>query len=207
MRQKARLAALGTVVTKIKHDLRNILAPAGLVSDHLSSSDDTAVKRVGPTLLGAIDRAVTLCSQTLRFAGDETPVPERAHFALNGLLDDVQPEVVETVGSKLRWDNRVGKDCVVYADRDQLFRALSNLVRNALEAGAGEVRLEAETAVENIAIEIADDGPGLPKKVRERLFQPFSGAGRAGGTGLGLAIARDLMRGHGGDIELVETGE
>jgi signal transduction histidine kinase len=56
-----------------------------------------------------------------------------------------------------------------------------------------------------IAIEIADDGPGLPPKARDNLFQPFTGSARLGGTGLGLAIARELMRAHGGDIALVDS--
>ena len=57
-------------------------------------------------------------------------------------------------------------------------------------------------------IEVADNGPGLPPRARERLFQPFSGSARPGGSGLGLAIARELMRAHGGDIRLLRsTGE
>ena len=57
-----------------------------------------------------------------------------------------------------------------------------------------------------LAVEIADDGPGLPEAVRSDLFRPFAGSARRGGAGLGLAIARDLMVAHGGDIELVSTG-
>jgi signal transduction histidine kinase len=53
---------------------------------------------------------------------------------------------------------------------------------------------------------VADNGPGLPKKVQENLFRPFTGSGRRGGTGLGLAIARDLIRAHGGDLLLRSTG-
>ena len=53
---------------------------------------------------------------------------------------------------------------------------------------------------------VADNGPGVPERVRERLFQPFGGSGRPGGVGLGLAIARELAQGHGGDLLLVETG-
>jgi signal transduction histidine kinase len=55
-------------------------------------------------------------------------------------------------------------------------------------------------------IEVSDDGPGLPPRALERLFQPFAGSTRPGGTGLGLAIAREAMRAHGGDIALAETG-
>ena len=54
---------------------------------------------------------------------------------------------------------------------------------------------------------VTDDGPGVPPKAREHLFEPFVGAARSGGAGLGLVIARDILRAHGGDIELAETSE
>ncbi len=92
------------------------------------------------------------------------------------------------------------------ADRIQLFRVLTNLLRNAAEAGARSVRISAHQENTLLAVEIADDGPGLPEAVRNDLFRPFAGSARRGGTGLGLAIARDLMVAHGGDIELVATG-
>jgi signal transduction histidine kinase len=83
---------------------------------------------------------------------------------------------------------------------------LNNLGRNARQAGAGSVRVGARLVGGRILIDIADDGPGLSDKARDRLFEPFAGSARDGGTGLGLIIARDIMRAHGGDIELVETG-
>jgi len=54
-------------------------------------------------------------------------------------------------------------------------------------------------------IEIADSGPGLPQKARDKLFTPFHGGTRRGGSGLGLAIAAELVRGHGGTLELVAS--
>jgi signal transduction histidine kinase len=56
-------------------------------------------------------------------------------------------------------------------------------------------------------VRIADNGPGVPERARERLFQPFAGSGRPDGAGLGLAIARELAHGHGGDLTLVETSD
>jgi signal transduction histidine kinase len=53
---------------------------------------------------------------------------------------------------------------------------------------------------------VADNGPGVPERLRDRLFQPFAGSGRPEGAGLGLAIARELAQGHGGDLVLAETG-
>ena len=205
LQQKARLAALGFAVTKINHDLRNILSTAKLVSDHMGESDDPKVRRVAPTLLGAIDRAVKLCSETLGFSRDGLPPPELSRFQLRDLVVELGAEPWEALEAGAVLDNQVGEDCEVSADRTQLFRVLSNLLRNSLEAGAKTVTVSAHMADGFVEIRVADDGPGLPKKVRENLFQPFAGSGRVGGTGLGLPIARDLMRGHGGDIRLGEA--
>jgi signal transduction histidine kinase len=86
-----------------------------------------------------------------------------------------------------------------------LFRVLTNLMRNAAEAGARNVRVSAHHNSPTCSIEFADDGPGLPEPVRADLFRPFAGSRRRGGTGLGLAIVRDLMVAHGGEIELLDT--
>ena len=202
--QRARLAALGAAVAKINHDLRNILATARLVSDRVSGSDDPEVRRVAPTLFGAIDRAVKLCSRTLSFASEGSPAPEHERFDLHALVVDVATDIV--AGEIRVIENAVPPGFNVFADRDQLYRVLFNLALNAFQAGATVVAVSAATDGEVAAVEVADDGPGLPAKVRENLFRPFRGSARAGGTGLGLAIARDLMRGHGGDIELSRTG-
>ena len=206
LKQRTRLAALGTAVTKINHDLRNILATAQLVSDHVSESDDPKVRRIAPTLLGAIDRAVALCSRTLNFANEGTPAPELTHFDLGRLVSDIATDLSARDGQSGMIENSVGRQLQIFADRDQLYRVISNLVLNAFQAGASKVSVTAEADAETASIEIADNGPGLPAKVREHLFQPFQGSTRVGGTGLGLAIARDLMRGHGGDVELARTG-
>jgi len=97
----------------------------------------------------------------------------------------------------------------VLADPDQLFRVLFNLAQNAVEAigtQPGTVRIAAELGPEQLTIDLADTGPGIPEQVRARLFQPFAGSSKAEGNGLGLAICRELMRAHGGEIELVGTG-
>jgi signal transduction histidine kinase len=206
LRQRARLAALGTAVTKINHDLRGILSTARLVSDGLADSAAPEVRRVAPTLLAAIDRAVALCTRTLDFTRDTPPPLVRERFAVAALVDDVAQAVADPThrpDSRLR--NDVPPDLAVEADRDELYRVLFNVCRNAFEAGAQHVTVVGHQAEAEVTIEIADDGPGLPPKARDNLFQPFTGSARLGGTGLGLAIARELMRAHGGDITLVES--
>jgi len=98
----------------------------------------------------------------------------------------------------------------VTADRDQLYRVISNLTQNAVQAlackeGGGTVRVGAWRDSNETLVEIADTGPGISAPVRDHLFEAFADGGRDDGTGLGLAIARDLMRNHGGDISLEQT--
>lgn len=202
LHQKTRLAALGTAVSKINHDLRNILATAALVSDRLTGSDDPEVRRVTPTLLRAIDRAVNLCAQTLNFTREGPPVLDLSHFDLCDLVQDVGEGLPESSQGAAVWSNCLEAGTDVEADRDQLFRVLSNLGQNAIQAGAREVSVSAHRDGDRFIIVVSDNGPGLPLRAREKLFQPFEGSVRSDGTGLGLAIARDLMRAHGGDIEL-----
>jgi signal transduction histidine kinase len=206
LRHNARLAALGTAVTKINHDLRNILATARLMSDSLAESEVPEVKRVTPRLLAAIDRAVALCTGTLSFTREDAAPLRPSRFALAGLVEEIA-EVIEGKGEEApRLLNHVAPTLMVEADRNQLFRVVSNLARNAIEAGARRVTIGARRDARATSIEIADDGPGLPPKARDNLFRPFAGSARPGGTGLGLAIARELMRAHGGDITLESSG-
>lgn len=212
LKQKDNLATLGTAVTKINHDLRNILATAQLLSDYLDSSDDPKVRKVAPTMMRAIDRAVALCSDTLNFTA-EAPLPKSEPVNLPALFGEVE-NALSPAGNgngegKQAVDWRVALDpgLCVRADRELLFRVVLNIARNAAQAGATRIGVTAKRAPPaDTVIEIADDGPGLPPRARENLFKPFAGSARPGGTGLGLAIARDLMRAQGGDLVLVDTG-
>jgi len=209
LRQQARLAALGAALAKINHDLRNILAAARLVSDRLADSTDPRVKRMAPTLIGSIDRAVALCTQTLDYARDEPPVPARQRFALGPLIDEAAAVAAMLAGDKAAVESAVAPETIADADRDQLFRVLVNLMRNAAEAGARRIRVTASQTGDAapLVIEVADDGPGIPDKARQRLFQPFAGSARAGGTGLGLAIGREILAAHGGSLELAASSQ
>lgn len=201
---RARLAALGSAVTKINHDLRAILATARLVSDSLAASAAPEVRRVAPRLFDAIDRAVALCTRTLDFSREGAPPLNPDWFPLSVLVAEVE-EGLSGEGSGPQIDVAVPAKLSIWADRDQFFRILLNLGRNAVEAGAQHLRISAAQEAGALAIDVADDGPGLPPRARENLFRPFFGSGRPGGTGLGLAIARELMRAQGGDIALVTT--
>lgn len=212
LKQKERLAQLGSAVSKISHDLRNILSSAQLFTDRIETSEDPLVVRLAPKLVNSITRAVHLCESTLAFGKAEEPGPTLTLVSLAELVDDVlTAESLATRGQEIDFAQEVPPGLMVRADPEQLYRILSNLVRNARQAlvasgRAGEVRLFAEDRSEAWRIEVKDTGPGLPPKAREHLFTPFQGGARKGGSGLGLAIAAELVRGHGGHLELMDSG-
>ena len=208
LRQKDRLAQLGSAVSKISHDLRNILSAAQLFTDRIEKSEDPIVKRMAPKLVGSITRAVHLCESTLAFGKAEEPGPTLTMLSLAELVDDV------LVGEQLAVGHHdvdliaeIPLGMTVRADPEQLYRVVSNLVRNARQAlmgtgAAGRVTVRAQDSDTAWTIDVADTGPGLPPKAREHLFAPFQGGARKGGSGLGLAIASELVRGHGGQLAL-----
>jgi len=202
--ERARLAALGTAVTKINHDLRNILATARLVTDALTASAAPEVRRILPRLIEAIDRAVAMCTHTLDFSREDAAPLTPSRFRLGALIEEIGQGLAVSA-PEVSVEYAIPPNFEVEADRDQLYRVLSNLARNAVEAGAQRLRFSAAGENRSIAIEVTDDGPGLPPKARENLFRPFFGSARPGGSGLGLAIARELARAHGGELTLVSS--
>jgi len=209
--QKTRLAALGAAVSKINHDLRNILASVQLISDRLGAVEDPTVQHLAPRLFDAIDRAIELCASTLKFGrADEAP-PRRRQVALAALTAEVATTSGLDEESRIALEIDVPSDLRVNADPDHMFRILLNLVRNAMQAlqderhGEGTIRIGAWRALDHVHIDITDNGPGLPEKAKTHLFMAFTGGARSGGTGLGLAIASDLTRMHGGHIELLSS--
>jgi signal transduction histidine kinase len=211
--EQKHLADLGLAVSKINHDMRNILASAQLMSDRLQAVDDPTVQMVAPKLVRAIDRAVGYTEGVLAYGRAQEPPPARRILRLARLVDDVHSMLGLEPQGGIEFVNAVDPDFEVDADSEQLFRVLNNLARNAVQAMSADgdgavvrrltVSAERSGSVSRILVE--DTGPGLPPKARDNLFAAFRGAARSGGTGLGLAIAHELVRAHGGTLELVES--
>lgn len=213
MSQRRRLAELGLAVSKINHDLRNLLASASIFSERLSIVPDPTVQRFVPKLVRALDRAVRYTQGVLAYGRAREGPPQRRLVDFARLAADV--------GEVLGLDNHptidfrviVAPGMEIDADPDQMFRVLMNLCRNsmeALESNANDavvrrLAIAAERDEGIVRIVVSDTGPGVPEELRRSLFQPFQGSGRPGGTGLGLAIAAELVRAHGGALSLMPT--
>src|ERR1700674_1699073 len=209
--QKTRLATLGLAVSKINHDLRNLLASAQLFSDRLAGLPDPQVQRFAPKLMRALERAIDFCQSTLSYGRAQEAAPDRRPVPLSDLIEEVRDTLGLGPDSPVAWITAVERGLTVDADRDQLLRILVNLARNALQAletrtndaARDQIRITGRREGAVVIIEVADTGPGFSDQARAHLFEAFQGT-RPGGTGLGLVIAAELVRAHGGEISLVE---
>lgn len=212
LKQKERLAQLGAAISKISHDLRNMLSTAQLLADRMESSQDPGVRRAAPKLVGSISRAVNLCEATLAFGKAEEPPPALARVQLARVVAEaIESERLASGDAEVSFAEDVPAGLAIRADAEQLHRVLTNLVRNARQAivasgRPGEIAVRADEDERDWVLTVTDTGPGLPPKAREHLYQPFTGGTRKEGSGLGLAIAAELVRGHGGTLELTRTG-
>jgi signal transduction histidine kinase len=213
LQQKNRLAALGLAVSKINHDLRNLLASAQLLSDRIAGLADPTVRRLAPRLMAALDRAINYAEHSLAYGRAQEPPPQRRMVDVAQLLEEVHQTLIVDRGAQVGWLTTIERGLMVDADPDQLYRVLLNLVKNsveALEARApnlperDQIRIVGRREGAVVVLQVADTGPGLPERARQHLFEAFQGAGKRGGTGLGLAIAAELVRAHGGEIRLAE---
>jgi signal transduction histidine kinase len=213
LREKARLANVGLAVSKINHDLRNILSSAQLVSDRLAMVADPTVQRFVPRLIRALDRAILLCANTIKYGRSEEAPPKRTRVPLRALLTEVNESLGVEEVSGVRMTISVPPAINLFADRDQIFRVLANLIRNALEAlrqadppvNDPKIEVTARQDGETALIQVSDNGPGVPANLRENLFKAFQTSSKSDGNGLGLVIAAELVRAHGGDIRLEDA--
>ena len=209
LQQKNRLAELGLAVSKINHDLRNMLASAQLLSDRLGMIQDPTVQRFAPKLIASLDRAINFCNDTLKFGRAGEADPRRAVFDLSALVQEVA-DGLQLPRDTVDWQVDIPAALPVDADREHLSRVLNNVVKNAVDAlelaktDSARISVSAERTGARTEIRIADNGPGVPDKARRNMFKAFQGGARPGGTGLGLAIAAELVRAHGGEIRLLE---
>jgi signal transduction histidine kinase len=213
LHQKSRLTALGLAVSKINHDLRNLLASSQLLSDQLASVPDPRVQRFAPKLMRSLERAIAFCQSTLSYGRAQEAAPDRRMILIEPVVIEVRESAGLAADASVTWISAIERGLMIDADPDQLFRVLLNLVRNAAQAletlprgdaAAMQIRITGRREGAVAIIEVSDTGPGISAKTREHLFEAFQTSGRPGGSGLGLAIAAELVRAHGGEIHLVE---
>lgn len=215
LRQQKRLAALGLAVSKINHDLRNLLAAAQLISDRLSELTDPAVQRFAPKLIATLDRANSFCTASLVYGRTAEAPAQRRLVRLAPIIEDAAELAGVIYTPNLAFTLRCPRDLHIDADPEQLSRVFLNLFRNALQAlpppvapdGGPAITVEAYRTGSTVTIRLADNGPGVPDRIRPRVFEAFvrGSAQGTGGSGLGLAITAELVQLNGGTIVLEDS--
>jgi hypothetical protein len=203
--RERQLAELGSAVRQLTHDLKNTLATAQLMCDRLAAHEDDRVRLSSESMTRALERALTLCRQTVQAGRAGPAAPDRERFLLADVVEELAATATGPDGSAAALEGLAAADVLLDADFDQTYRILLNLVRNAFDAGARSLRISGRNAGESAVIELRDDGPGLPEAVAARIGQDQV-SGTEGGSGLGLRICHELCRNHGGALEVAETG-
>lgn len=207
LRQAQRLSALGNLAAGIAHDVRNPLNAIKLLSSHaidtLDNGPDSSAAKPLQTIRREVDRLEEIVSSFLSLARERELVAEPCQ--VDALLEEclrLFRREAESRGVRLMTELRAG-NAELMLDSKHFTRAVLNVLMNALEAcpPGGRVRLFSRRNERQIEVEIRDDGPGIPREVLERMFEPYYTT-KPGGTGLGLAITRGIIEEHGGTIEV-----
>lgn len=189
------------MVGAIAHDLRTPLTRLRFRIEALP--EDQRAK-----FASDLDQMEEMIAATLAFVRDTSRPGERTPLELSSLLESLCDEMAET-GAPAEMEP--GEKVVLEGDPMALRRLFANLLENAVKFG-GRARARVFRDEQNAIVEIDDDGPGIPPKDAEKVFEPFyrrepSRNRKTGGIGLGLAVVRSIARGHGGDVDLVNRAE
>lgn len=185
------------MVGAIAHDLRTPLTRLRFRIESLP--EDQRIKYASD-----LDQMEAMITATLTFVRDATKAAERTPLELSSLVESLCDEMAET-GAQTEVEP--GEKVILEGDPMALRRLIANLLENAVKFGGG-ARARVFRDADNAVVEIDDNGPGIPEKDSERVFDPFyrrepSRSRQTGGIGLGLAIVRSIARGHGGDVSLI----
>jgi len=202
-----RLAAIGRVAAGVAHEIRNPIAAMRLKAENALLADRPRQTEALSMILGQIERLDRLLKRLLSLT-DRDP-PRRTITSVGSLVEGCTHEHEELAERKsVHIEARVDVD-VARFDREQIRRALDNLVLNAIEAAPDNstISLSAKVVGENLKFTVHDEGAGPPENIREHIFEPFV-TGRPDGTGLGLSLVREIANDHGGTARLtaVPTG-
>ena len=217
-----RMEAIGTLAGGIAHDFNNLIFGIKLIASELAAGESDPKRRGALNLIDEItERSATLTRSLLGFAR------RGKHRALPISLEDVITSMTELLsrtlsGVTLEFELAAEDRGTVLGDQSQIEQVIMNLVVNARDAvkGTGHVRVSTRSVLleappvgavgmanagRYVVLEVADDGPGIPTALRERVFEPYfttktKGADR--GTGLGLATVLGIVESHGGSCEI-----
>ncbi|HVJ93532.1 MAG TPA: ATP-binding protein [Labilithrix sp.] len=210
--QSEKMAAVGTLIAGLSHELNNPLAAISVHTEMLSKfpGSEVVARRAVPVIRTQTERCAHLVRMLLDFSRRKEHERERTTLAaiLQQLWELAWPTTRQR-GVALKFECSVDESACVCVNRQQIETALLNLVTNAVAAtnAGGIISIRAERLEEGPAgvaeIAVVDTGDGIPKDVLPRIFDPFFTTKPTGqGTGIGLALARKVVEEHGGTLRI-----
>ncbi|HEX2190804.1 MAG TPA: HAMP domain-containing sensor histidine kinase [Longimicrobiaceae bacterium] len=211
--EEEKLAAMGTATARILHQVKNplqtIVLHADLLLDEGIVGDPVARREVCEAIVGESQRLVAMLNELSVYAAGSRRALSREPLALHDMLRHLaRQEEREGEERGIRVDASAVSEATILGDAYYLRQALDNLIRNACEAMAGQEGARLMLGVERVgtmaAVRVADNGPGIPPEKMEGIFQPFVST-KGKGMGLGLSICKEIVEGHGGEMEVQST--
>lgn len=212
--ESERLATIGRMASSVSHDLRHYLAAIYANSEFLASDRLSAKERadIFSDIRAAVNGTTDMIESLLIFSRTGSMI-RRSPELMATLLERATALVrahPDAEGVTLTTHYGDPMETAVYADGKQIERAISNLLLNACQSvrsmgTAGKVTITLETQQLQVIANIMDNGPGVPEKIRESLFEPFVSEGKQKGTGLGLTLAHCIALEHGGEVVLLSS--
>jgi nitrogen fixation/metabolism regulation signal transduction histidine kinase len=200
-----RVATWAEAARRIAHEIKNPLTPITLSlhrlrkkAESLSDEERRALEELLAPMIEEVENLRSLAETFSQFS--RLPSPRMEAVDVRDLLEKVAALYRE--GSRVHTSLAVDSETPpARGDRELLWRAFSNLVKNSIEAmeGSGELRLAASPSDGHVEILVSDDGPGIDPSIRDRIFAPTFTT-KAGGSGLGLALVERILFEHGGTI-------
>ncbi len=212
--ESERLATIGRMASSVSHDLRHYLAAIYANAEFLASDRFTPKERadIFAEIRAAVSGTTEMLESLLIFS--RTGASIRRQPELMATLVERAAALVRThpdaEGVTLVTHYGEPAETVAAVDGKQIERAISNLLLNACQSArsmgtAATVAVTVESQERQILVNVTDNGPGVPKKIRKSLFDPFVSEGKQKGTGLGLTLAHCIALEHGGEVVLLSS--
>jgi PAS domain S-box-containing protein len=209
--QREKLAAMGSLLASVAHELNNPLSIVMVQADLLTEEfrDEALAERI--KVIGqSAERCVSIVRNFLALAR-RTP-PQRTLVGLNAIIAEAMTLLAYTLHvDNVDVDQALADDLpLLWADRHQLHQVLINLITNAHQALRDmppprrlALTTRYDSTLSQVILEVADTGPGVPAEIQERIFEPFFTTKPPDvGTGLGLPFCKGIVEGHGGSISV-----
>lgn len=206
---KEKLSAVGEAISMIVHDLKNSISPIELAIESIEANleDKKYVIEMLALIKESAKEGVVFVTDILDYASDKKM--DKSIFDAKDFFSHIERRMNRYITSrKVKLEIDCPENVSFYADSNKMFRAITNLIKNAAEAFSNKniteplISLSLTSDEKNIYVNVSDNGTGIPKEIAEKVFTPFVTSGKSGGVGLGLAIVKQIVTAHGGSISI-----